>query len=391
MKEHAKMKKVCVITSTRAEYGILRPLIFELKKNKNQELQIIATGTHLEEKYGYTLNEILNDGIKPDACIKIINGDTKTGILSTMANATKKVGKALDELKPDMVVLLGDRYEIFSIAGACVVLNIPIAHISGGEVTYGAYDDMFRHSITKMSSLHFTSCEEYRRRVIQMGEDPERVFNFGSLSFENIKNIEFLSEEQLNKELKIDVKNTILATFHPVTMETSTHTGQLKELLEALTEQKKYTVLFTRTNADTDSSKLNAILDEYQSRFPEKIKVVESLGMLRYLSVMKHCVCVIGNSSSGIIEAPSFKVATINIGNRQKGRIQAQSIINCEAQKADILKAIDKISDKEFIQKLKETKNYYEGEDTAKNIAKEIDIFVNKLNTFKPFYDIVVK
>lgn len=391
MKEHAKMKKVCVITSTRAEYGILRPLIFELKKNKNLELQIIATGTHLEEKYGYTLNEILNDGIKPDACIKIINGDTKTGILSTMADATKKVGKALDELKPDMVVLLGDRYEIFSIAGACVVLNIPIAHISGGEVTYGAYDDMFRHSITKMSSLHFTSCEEYRRRVIQMGEDPERVFNFGSLSFENIKNIEFLSEEQLNKELKIDVKNTILATFHPVTMETATHTDQLKALLEALTGQKKYNVLFTKTNADTDSSKLNAILDEYQSRFPEKIKVVESLGMLRYLSVMKHCVCVIGNSSSGIIEAPSFKVATINIGNRQKGRIQAQSIINCEAQKADILKAIDKISDKEFIQKLKETKNYYEGEDTAKNIAKEIDIFVNKLNTFKPFYDIVVK
>lgn len=385
------MKKVCVITSTRAEYGLLRPLIFDIKKNSNLELQILVTGTHLDKKYGYTLAEILNDEIKPNACIEIIEDDTKTGILSTMANATKKIGEELQKLKPDIVVLLGDRYETFAIASACVILNIPIAHISGGDITYGAYDDMFRHSITKMSNLHFTSCEEYRKRVIQLGENPETVFNVGSLSFENIKNLNLLSLEQINEDLGIDIKNTILATFHPVTMENSTQKEQLQELLDALVEQKKYTVLFTKANADTDSSELNEMLDNYHIRFPKKIKVVDSLGVLRYLSVMKHCACVIGNSSSGIIETPSFKVATINIGNRQKGRIQAQSILNCESKKTDILKAIEKFSEPEFLQILKTTKNHYEGENTVKIIVQQIEIFVNKLNTLKSFYDLGVK
>ena len=385
------MRKICVITATRAEYGLLRPLIFELKQHKNLELQLIITGTHLDKKYGYTLDEILNDGLKPNACVEIIENDTKIGILSTMANAIKKVGAELQKLKPDMVVLLGDRYEAFAIAGACVILNISIAHISGGDVTYGAYDDMFRHCITKMSNLHFTSCEEYRRRVIQLGENPNTVFNFGSLCFENIKNLELLSENQINENLGIEVKNTILATFHPVTMENSTQKDQLKELLDALVEQKKYNILFTKANADTDSSELNKMLENYKLKFPKKIKVVDSLGVLKYLSVMKYCACVIGNSSSGIVEAPSFKVATINIGNRQKGRIQAPSILNCEANKADILKAIEKISAAEFRQILKKTQNIYEGEDTAKKIVNEIEKYVNKLNTFKSFYDIVVK
>lgn len=385
------MKKVCVVTATRAEYGLLRPLIFELKKKQNIQLQLIATGAHLEKKYGYTLDEILNDGLKPDACVEIIEDDTKLGILTTMANATKKVGKAIEKLSPDVVVLLGDRYETFAIASACVILGVPIAHISGGDVTYGAYDDMFRHSITKMSNLHFTSCEEYRKRVIQLGEHPETVFNVGSLSIENIKNLDLLSVKKINENLDIDVNNTILATFHPVTMEGSTQKEKLKELLEALVEQEKYEILFTKANADTNSSELNEMLDDYQSKFPQKFKVFDSLGVLRYLSVMKHCACVIGNSSSGILEAPSFKVATINIGNRQAGRLQAESIINCEAKKSDISKAIEKISSEEFKQILSSAKNPYEGENTAKKIAQEIEVFVNKLNTFKVFYDLDVK
>lgn len=385
------MKKICVITATRAEYGLLRPLIFELKNNPNIEIQIIATGTHLDKRYGYTLDEILNDGLNPNSCIEIIEDDTQTGILATMANAIKKIGIELQNLKPDMVVLLGDRYEIFAVASACVILNIPIAHISGGDVTYGAYDDMFRHSITKMSNLHFTSCEEYKNRVIQLGENPDSVFNVGSLSFENIKSLNFLSKEQINNELHIDISNTLLATFHPVTMENASQQEQFCELLEALIEQKQYNVLFTRSNADTNSSELNKILDKYIIKYPEKIKAVESLGVLRYLSSMKYCAGVIGNSSSGILETPSFKVATINIGNRQKGRIQASSILNCKAEKNDILKAIEKISSNEFKQTLKETKNLYESENTSKKIAQEIEIFVNKFNKIKEFYDIKVK
>lgn len=384
-------KKVCIVTATRAEYSFLKPLIFEFQKNQNIELQIIATGAHLDKRYGYTLDEIINDGLTPDACVEIIEDDTKIGILSTMANATKKVGEAIEKLNPDIVVLLGDRYEAFAIASACVILGIPIAHISGGDVTYGAYDDMFRHCITKMSNIHFTSCEEYRKRVIQLGENPETVFNVGSLSLENIKNLNLLSQKEINENLAIDVKNTILATFHPVTMENSTQKEQLQELLEALAEQKTYTVLFTKANADTNSSELNTMLDDYQAKYPQKFKVVESLGVLRYFSVMKHCACVIGNSSSGILEAPSFKVATINIGNRQKGRIQAKSIINCEAKKDEILNAIEKISDADFINILKNTENHYEKKDTAKKIAQKIEVFVNKLNTFKSFYDLDVK
>jgi len=382
------MKKICVITSTRAEYGLLRPLMFEFKKNPNIETQIIATGTHLDKKYGYTLDEISNDGLKPDSCVEIIENDTQIGILSTMANAIKKIGEELEKLKPDMVVLLGDRYEIFAIASACVILNIPIAHISGGDVTYGAYDDMFRHSITKMSNLHFTSCEEYRNRVIQLGENPDSVFNVGSLSIENIKKLELHSKEQLNEELKIDVENTLLATFHPITMEKSTQKEQFSELLKALIEQKKYNVLFTRANADTNSSELNKILDNFVQIYPQKIKVVESLGVLRYLSAMKYCAGVIGNSSSGILEAPSFKIPTINIGNRQKGRLQANSILNCDAKQEDILKVIEKISSIDFINILRTTQNPYEGENTASKITEEIEGFVNKI---KEFYDIKVK
>ncbi len=378
-------KKICFITATRAEYGYLKPLISLSQNEENIITQVLVTGAHLDKRYGYTITEIENDGIIPNACVEIIDNDSRQGILNTMANATSKVGEALQELSPDLVVLLGDRYEIFAVASACVILNIPLAHISGGDVTYGAFDDMFRHSITKMSNIHFTSCEEYRRRVIQLGEHPSTVFNVGSLSLANIKELSFLSEEELNKDLGIDCKNTLLATFHPVTMEKDSQKEQFIALLEALVEQNSYFTLFTKANADTGASELHEVLDAYVEKFPHKIKVVESLGVLRYMSMMKYCRAVIGNSSSGILEAPSFKVPTLNIGSRQKGRLQAQSIVNCAANKEAILNALQNLPTRE---ELKHIISPYEQDDTAKKIMNILIDFISKEKSVKEFYDL---
>ncbi len=359
-------RKICLITATRAEYSYLKQLIFLLEKEESIITQVLVTGTHLDKNYGYTITEIEKDGIIPDILVEIIENDSAQGILKTMANATSKVGEALQKLEPDLVVLLGDRYEIFAIASACVVLNIPIAHISGGDITYGAFDDIFRHSLTKMSNLHFTSCEEYRKRVIQLGEQPDTVFNVGSLSLSNIKTMTFLREEEINKDLAIQCSNTLLATFHPVTMEKQSQSKQFLALLDALIEQDKYVTLFTRANADTGSSELNNILDKYIEKYPHKIKAVDSLGALLYMSMMKYCRAVIGNSSSGILEAPSFKVPTLNIGNRQQGRLQAKSIINCDATKSAISKALQELPSRES---LKFITNPYEKNNTAQEIV----------------------
>lgn len=382
------MKKICVITTTRADYGYFKPLLKHIESNPKLRLQIIATGTHLEKKYGYTLDEILNDGYNPDTCVSIICDDTKSGIIDTMSNATKKVGEALEKLLPDMVVLLGDRYETFSIASACVILGIPIAHISGGDVTYGAYDDIFRHCITKMSYLHFTSCEAYRQRVIQLGENPDRVFSVGSLSIENILNTELLSKEEIGKHLEFSLDNTLLATFHPITMESGSQKIQFDEILSAVEEQTRYKVIFTKPNADTNREELNSLLEDFAKKYPEKIKVVDSLGVLKYLSTMKYCSGVIGNSSSGIFEAPSFKKGTINIGNRQKGRICAESVINCDAKKDEILKSFDILASEDFQKKLLTVKNPYEGKNTAKIICEKIEETVSQNLDTKLFFDL---
>ena len=382
-------KKICIITTTRAEYSFFKPLIRHIKKSDKLELQIIVTGTHLEEKYGHTLDEILNDGNKPDACVKIMADDSKLGIINTMSAAVKNVGEAIDKLKPDMVLLLGDRYEAFSIASACLILGVPIAHISGGDVTYGAYDDMFRHSITKMSYLHFTSCEEYRRRVIQLGESPDRVFSVGSLSVENILKIDLLTKLEIEKYLGFPLDNVLLATFHPTTMEVNSQSEQFEQFLMAVAQQNYYKFLFTRPNADTNREELSLKLDEFSKKYPEKVKVVESLGVLRYLSAMKYSAGVIGNSSSGILESPSLKKGTINIGNRQKGRICADSVINCDAKKDDILEAIKLLSSADFQKKLLNVESPYEKENISENIVSKIEEVIYQ--NFKPklFFDLV--
>ncbi len=382
------MKKICVVTATRAEYGLLRPLMIDLRQSQKIQLQVIATGTHLEKAYGETINEIIQDGFEPDKCVSIIDDDTPIGVINTMSNAIKGVGEALQSLEPELLVLLGDRYETCAIASAAVVLGIPIAHLYGGEVTYGAYDEVFRHAITKMSYLHFTSTEEYRKRVIQMGENPQRVFNVGALGVENVLNIKPLSKKELENEIGFSMKNTLLATFHPVTMESISQESQFKALLDAIIEHPDYNILFTRPNADTNREQLNNMLDIYSNKLKSRIKVVESLGVVKYLSAMKYCAGVVGNSSSGIVEAPSMRVGTINIGNRQRGRISANSIIHCNAVKEDIIQALWQLSSSQFQDSLATIVNPYEGINTSKTIALQLQNAVMSEFKTKEFYDI---
>lgn len=384
-------KKLCVITATRAEYSFLKPLVAALKQRDNVTTQLIVTGTHLEKKYGNTIQEIIDDGFTPDASVRIIENDSSQGILLTMSNAIKKVGQALQRLSPDMVVLLGDRYEALSIASACVILNIPVAHISGGDITYGAYDDMFRHALTKLSYLHFVSCEEYRQRVIQLGENPNRVFMVGSLSVENLLNAKLFPKRKIEKQIGFPLENSLLATFHPVTMERMSQKQQFKELLLALQGQKRYNIVFTRPNADADRSELDQMLNNFAKENHNRVKIVDSLGVVRYLSVMKYCAGVIGNSSSGILEAPSLRVGTINIGNRQEGRLCARSVIHCQAKKAEILKALDLLASDKFQNMLKNVKNFYAQKNTSLRIARTLEGFVYRKPKIKEFYDLEVK
>ncbi|HBM15418.1 MAG TPA: UDP-N-acetylglucosamine 2-epimerase (hydrolyzing) [Lentisphaeria bacterium] len=380
--------KVCIITATRAEYGYLRSLAKRLKQSDRVKLQIIATGTHLEKKYGYTLSEIIQDGFNPDATVPILKDDSPLGVLSTMSNAITKVGESLKKLSPDMVVLLGDRYETVSIALACTILGIPIAHIGGGDVTCGAYDDMFRHALTKLSCLHFVSCEEYRKRVIQLGENPKRVFTVGALSVENVLTMKLLSKEQMQGQFDFPIEDSLLATFHPVTMGRSSQEKQFNELLSALQTQQKYNVIFTRPNADTDRSALDKMLNVFAKKNLKRVKVVDSLGIVSYLSVMKYCAGVIGNSSSGIVEAPSLKKGSIDIGNRQKGRISAGSVIHCPAKRIEILKALDVLGSDKFQKGLKSVVNMYEKRNTSQKIVKVIEDYIDRKSEIKEFYDL---
>ncbi len=386
------MKKICVVTGTRAEYGLLKPLIKKINEDNDLELQIIVTGMHLSEDFGCTYKEIENDGYFINDKIYILSkDDTSVGISESMSKAMIEFAKSFVILKPDMVVVLGDRYEIFSAASVACVARIPITHIHGGETTEGAFDEAFRHSITKMSYLHFTATEEYKKRVVQLGEYPERVFNVGALGVENIENIKLMERIDLEKAInfKFD-KNVALITFHPVTLENNTSKEQFEELLSALDEIDNLKVIFTKANSDTNGRVINALIDEYTVKHSDRIVAFTSMGLIRYLSAMKYCSFVLGNSSSGIAETPSFKIPTINIGDRQRGRIQAKSIINCEPEKNSIKSAINKALSQEFRISISDVRNPYEGNDTSENIINILKdfLFNNKIDLKKKFYDL---
>jgi GDP/UDP-N,N'-diacetylbacillosamine 2-epimerase (hydrolysing) len=344
----------------------------EIKEDSKLTLQVIATGMHLSPTFGFTLNEIEADGFEIDYKVGALSDDDSSiGIAESMSNALVECAKAFNVLKPDVVVVLGDRFEIFAAASAALVARIPLAHIHGGETTVGAIDEALRHSITKMSQLHFVAAKEYRDRVIQLGESPNSVYLVGGLGIDSIKKLNLLSREELESSLgfKFDKKN-LLVTFHPVTLENETAEYQITELLNALSELEETRLIFTMSNADTGGEKINNLIENYVSKNPNAIAFT-SLGSLRYLSCMKQVDGVIGNSSSGIIEAPSFKKGAINIGDRQLGRLMASCIISCQPTKEEIRVALSKLYSNEFQSELIKTINLY-GDGGASHQVVEI-------------------
>ncbi len=385
-------KKVCVVTSTRADYGILVPLLRRIADDEALELQLVATGAHLCSLFGHTVDEIERDGFAIARRIPILKTeDSERGVSETMAEMLIGFSAFLSESRPDIAVLLGDRYEIFAAAAALVNARVPIAHLHGGETTEGAIDECFRHGITKMAYLHFVSCESYRKRVIQLGEDPKRVYNVGALGIENILNTKFLSIDELQEALAFPLTESPYAvvTFHPVTMEEDTATAQMEELLSALSSCQEMRFLITKANADAGGRHINARLDAYALENP-RCKVVGSLGMQKYLSALRYASCAIGNSSSGIIEVPAFGIPTVNIGDRQRGRLQAESVINCLPTKEDILRAIQLATSPTFAKQAREVKSLYGDGKTSERIHHILRdyLFAERIDLKKKFYDI---
>ena len=386
------MRKICVVTSTRAEYGLLYWLLKEIKADSELKLQLIVTGMHLSPEFGLTYKEIEKE-FKIDKKIEILSSShTSLDICAEMARVYEKFAPALAELKPDILVLLGDRYEIFGVAGVASIMQIPIAHIHGGETTQGAFDEAFRHSITKMSHIHFAATNEYANRIIQLGEEPSRVFNVGGPGIENIKKLNLLNKDEFEKSINFKLaKKNILITFHPATLENSSAREQFNELLNSLDELEETNFIFTKANSDTDGDVINKMIDEYVSQNSQKAVAFASLGQLRYLSAIKFVDIVLGNSSSGLLEVPSFKKTTINIGDRQKGRARASSVIDVRPAKEEILAAIKRAYSKEFEQTLKDTINPYDGGNPSKKMVKILKEIKLDGILKKKFYDIGIK
>ena len=335
-------RKICVVTGTRAEYGLLYWLMKEIDADKDLELQVIVTGMHLSPEFGNTYEQIEKDGFVIDRKVDIeLTSDSEISISKSMGLGMIGFASALDDLKPDLCVVLGDRFEIFSAVSAAMIAKVPVAHLHGGEITEGAFDESIRHSITKMSHLHFTATKEYKNRVIQLGECPNRVFNVGGLGIDNINKLKLLNKDDFEKSIDFNLgEKNILVTFHPVTLEASTSKNQFQELLNSISELKDTKIIFTKANSDTDGRIINSMVDDYTAKHINTIAFA-SMGQLNYLSALQFVDVVVGNSSSGLAEAPSFNIATIDIGDRQKGRIKADSVISCLPGKDSIGKAFD--------------------------------------------------
>ena len=386
------MKRIGIMTGTRAEYGLLKPLMQEINKDNDLELYLIVSGMHLSPEFGMTYQEIEEDGFEINAKVEmLLSSDSPAGISKSIGLGVIGFADEFQRADLDMLILLGDRYEALSAAICAMFMRIPIAHLHGGELTEGAIDEGIRHSITKMSYLHFTSTEQYRNRVIQLGENPERVFYVGALGVENIKKINLMTKEELERAIHFEIdENTVVVTYHPVTLENNTVEEQFLNLLKVLDRNPKIRMIFTKANADTNGRIVNELIDKYAAQNSERACAFMSLGQKRYLSALKYCRIVIGNSSSGIIEAPSFGKPIINIGDRQKGRICADSVINCGYTQQEIQQAMETALTEEFENKARNCRNPYEKENTAANIISVIkDYLLNdKIKLKKGFYDI---
>lgn len=385
------MKKIVVLTSTRAEYGLLAPVIKKLNEYEDVDVKVAVTGMHLSKEHGLTYREIEKDGVKIDKKIEILMaGDTAISVSKSMGLAMIGFSEYFEDAKPDALLVLGDRYEIMAVCCTAMNFRIPIIHIHGGETTEGAIDEAVRHSITKMSYLHFTSTEEYRKRVIQLGESPDRVFNVGGLGVENALHTKLLTKNELSESLNLDLSLPYsMITYHPVTLEEGDLEKSIKKLFSALDKHNELLHIFTAANSDVGGKVINEMINDYAAS-RNNVVVFKSLGFLRYLSAVKYSEVVIGNSSSGLLEAPSLKIPTVNIGDRQKGRIKADTVIDCADDEKSICDAIKKALSKEFKAVCRVAQNPYEGVDTSKKIAQlTYDNVLNRnVNLKKRFYDL---
>lgn len=385
------MRKICVVTATRAEYGLLKCLLDDIQNDPQLELQIISTGSHLSPEFGYTNLQILDDGFRVNKQIEILlSSDTPVGVSKSMGLAQISFAEAFEELRPDLVVVLGDRYELIPIVSAANIARIPVAHLNGGELTEGAIDELIRHAITKLSQLHFTAMEEYSRRVIQMGESPDRVFNIGEVGLDNILRMELLSKSAFEDSIGVKLKQkNLLFTYHPETTQSVDEiAADFNHILAALDTLDDCLIVFTKANADVGGRLINKMIDQYVADHKDKSVAFTSLGQLRYLSALQYVDAVVGNSSSGIVEAPSFRIASINIGSRQKGRVRADSTIDVEVEKQQIIDAIATIYTDAFQERLHTVINPYgQGNSSQKlvSIIKSVDL--SKLKS-KKFYDV---
>lgn len=383
-------KKISILTATRAEYGLLKPIIKKLNLIEEFDVRVVVTGAHLSPEFGLTYREIEQDDIKIDEKIEILlSSDTPTSISKSMGLAMISFADYFEKLKPDLLIVLGDRYETLAVVTVAMNHRIPIAHLYGGETGAGTVDNMVRHAITKMSNLHFTATEEYRKRVIQLGEHPQKVYNVGALGVENIKKIELLDKEEIEKNLDFEInEKTVLVTYHPLSL----HDGdglQFSIILDALKKIDGIRIIFTKANADAGGRIINQMIDEFVSSNEVYSKAYTSLGALKYLSTLKYVKAVVGNSSSGIIEAPSIGTHTLNIGDRQKGRICGKSVIHCTMDEKEIYMKLTQILSN--YNKKTKFENPYEKEDTSNNI---VQIILNKLRSGcdvdKEFFDLEV-
>ncbi len=383
------MRTICVVSGSRADYGLLQWVMRGISRDPGLTLQVIATGMHLSPEFGLTYREIEADGFVIDRKLEILtSSDSAAGVTKSVGLGAIAFADAFGELKPDIVLLLGDRFEIFAAATAAMIAGLPIAHLHGGEITEGAFDDAIRHAITKMSHLHFVAAEPYRSRVVQMGESPDRVFLSGGLGVDAICRTPLLDRADLEKAMDFKLgKKNLLVTFHPVTLEPGAAPGQMAELLKALDSLQETHLILTLPNADTGGRELIRMIEEFVAARPHA-KAFTSLGQLRYLSCIAHVDGVVGNSSSGLAEAPSFKKGTVNIGDRQRGRLKAASVIDCEPDCASIVAAICTLYSPSFQASLENVQNPYGDGGASDKIIDVLKHFNIDSITKKSFYDL---
>ncbi|ASV30192.1 UDP-N-acetylglucosamine 2-epimerase [Maribacter cobaltidurans] len=383
------MRNIAVVTGTRAEYGLLKPLIQAINEEKDINLQLLVTGMHLMSEFGNTYQQIEKDGLKIDAKIDDgLEGDNALAISKAVGKATIGFGETYNRLKPDLLVVLGDRSEILAAVTAAIISNIPVAHIHGGETTEGAYDEFIRHAITKMSHLHFASSEVYRKRIIQMGEHPSRVFNVGAIGIDSIKNLKLLNKTEFQTAINYVLKpKNLLITYHPVTLENDTAAYQFKQIIKELDKLDETLLIFTKPNSDKNGKIIVKIIDDFVAQNPHKSISFQSMGQLRYLSALQFVDAVVGNSSSGILEVPYFNIPTINIGDRQKGRLMPLSVICCRPEGKEIALALEKVYDFRFLQLIRNERRVYgEGNATVKILEVLKCLKIDTLK--KSFFDI---